>query len=75
MFTEKHNINVIFFDGEKYPEKLKGLEDAPFVLFYKGSDVLWKKKVCSHWKHPLPEIYRAPSENPSEIYRLPIGNL
>lgn len=46
-FTEKHNINIMFFDGEKYPEKLKDLEDGPFVLFYKGTEALWKKKILS----------------------------
>ena len=46
-FTEKHNIKIMFYDEEVYPDKLKGLDDAPFILFYKGTEVLKSNKILS----------------------------
>jgi DNA processing protein len=46
-FTEKHNINIMFYDEDSYPEKLKVIDDAPFILFYKGTDVLKTNKILS----------------------------
>jgi DNA processing protein len=46
-FTERHNIQVMFYDEETYPEKLKGVDDAPFILFYKGRNVLKTDKILS----------------------------
>ena len=46
-FIEKHNIKIMFYDEEVYPHKLKGLDDAPFILFYKGTDVLKTNNILS----------------------------
>lgn len=46
-FTEKYNIKIMFYDEQNYPEKLKGIDDAPFILFYKGTDVLQTPKILS----------------------------
>jgi DNA processing protein len=46
-FTEKYNIKIILYDQLGYPEKLKGIDDAPFILFYKGTDVLQTTKILS----------------------------
>ena len=46
-FVEKHNIEVLFFLDENYPERLKHCEDAPVVLYYKGNKNLNKQKVIS----------------------------
>ena len=36
-FIEKNGIEVLAFDDKKYPQKLKEAEDAPNLLFYKGT--------------------------------------
>ena len=36
-FIEKHGIQPIFFSDEQYPRRLKQIESAPIILFYKGS--------------------------------------
>lgn len=36
-FMEKHRIRMIFLDEVNYPDRLIHCEDAPLVLFYKGS--------------------------------------
>lgn len=46
-FVNKHNIKVMFYDEDAYPEKLKECHDGPFVLFYKGTEVLNKSKIIS----------------------------
>ncbi len=46
-FTNKHGIKVLFYDDEAYPEKLKECNDGPFVLFYKGTEVLNSPKIVS----------------------------
>ena len=35
-FIEKNNIDVLFFDDNEYPTRLKECHDAPFLLFSKG---------------------------------------
>lgn len=40
-YMEKNNIKIIPIDDEKYPEKLKKIEDAPLWLYAKGNiDIL-----------------------------------
>ncbi len=46
-FVEKHNIEILFFLDENYPERLKHCEDAPVILYYKGTKNLNKQKVIS----------------------------
>jgi DNA processing protein len=35
-YNDKNGIAAIFFDDEKYPQRLKNCIDAPVILFYKG---------------------------------------
>ncbi|MBM6860999.1 DNA-protecting protein DprA, partial [Clostridium saudiense] len=35
-YINENNINYITINSEYYPEKLKEIDDAPYVLFYKG---------------------------------------
>lgn len=46
-FTEKHKIEVLFFLDENYPERLRHCEDAPIILYYKGTTNLNSKKIIS----------------------------
>lgn len=46
-FVEKNNISVLLYDDDQYPRALKGIDDAPYILFYKGTDVLQKEKIIS----------------------------
>ena len=46
-FVAKHNVEVLFFLDENYPERLKHCEDAPVILYYKGTKNLNKHKVIS----------------------------
>jgi DNA processing protein len=46
-FIEKHNIEILFFDEEKYPQQLINCVDAPLVLFYKGNANLNNTKAIS----------------------------
>ena len=36
-FIEKEQIQALLFNHSAYPQRLKNLEDAPFLLFYKGN--------------------------------------
>jgi len=44
-FVEKNKINVLFYLDEDYPERLRDLEDAPLILYFKGNSKLNKPKV------------------------------
>lgn len=46
-YTEKNNISILLYDGDDYPYNLRDIDDAPFLLFYKGTDVLLKEKLIS----------------------------
>lgn len=46
-FAERHGIKTMFFDQDDYPEKLKECNDGPFVIFYKGTQVLNNAKIIS----------------------------
>ena len=35
-YINKNNINYVTINSEYYPERLKEIDDAPYVLFYKG---------------------------------------
>ncbi len=35
-----HHIQVIYFDDETYPRRLRHCDDAPLVLFYRGTEIL-----------------------------------
>lgn len=46
-FMKKNQIHVTFFDDGYYPEQLKFTDDGPFVLYYKGQDVLRHRRMIS----------------------------
>jgi DNA processing protein len=64
-YNDKNGITAIFFDDEKYPQRLKNCIDAPVILFYKGhadlnalqtisvigtrSNTEYGKKVCEEF--------------------------
>ena len=46
-FIEANNIDVHYFQEEKYPEKLKHCIDSPILLFSRGKIDLKKKRIIS----------------------------
>lgn len=46
-YVQKHNISVIRFNEEPYPERLKNCPDSPLVLFSKGDANLNARKIIS----------------------------
>jgi DNA processing protein len=44
-FIEKHKIQVLYYLDEQYPRRLKDLNDAPVLLFYKGNADLNQQRV------------------------------
>jgi DNA processing protein len=47
IFIEKNNIKPIFYLDKDYPSRLKDIEDAPLLLFYKGNANLNAPKIVS----------------------------
>jgi DNA processing protein len=47
IFIEKHNIKPLFYLDEEYPSRLKDVEDAPILLFYKGNATLNGPKMLA----------------------------
>lgn len=43
-FANKHNIKILFYLDEEYPERLKNFEDSPVVIFVKGNAKLNNKQ-------------------------------
>src|SRR5882757_188442 len=35
--AEKEETEILFYTDKKYPERLKSIEDAPSLLYYKGN--------------------------------------
>ncbi|KAA5536586.1 DNA-protecting protein DprA [Taibaiella lutea] len=46
-FILKHNIQPLFILDDNYPEKLKECDDAPLMLYYKGTQPLKHKKMVA----------------------------
>jgi DNA processing protein len=46
-FIVKHNIQPVFILDDSYPEKLKECNDAPLMLYYKGTELLKYKKTVA----------------------------
>ncbi|WAC40618.1 DNA-processing protein DprA [Pedobacter sp. SL55] len=46
-FIEKHQIQVLFYNDESYPKRLKSCYDAPLLLYYKGNVDLNKTRIVS----------------------------
>lgn len=36
LFVNKYNIHILLFNDKAYPQRLKNIENPPFLLFYKG---------------------------------------
>lgn len=46
-YLEKHQIKVLFAGDREYPERLKPINDAPILLYYKGNSNLNAPRVIS----------------------------
>ncbi len=46
-FIEQHQIKVLFHTDKDYPRRLSHINDAPFLLFYKGNANLNAERVLS----------------------------
>jgi len=46
-FIDKHQITTYFYLDKEYPQRLKQCEDAPILLYYKGTANLNHSKVIS----------------------------
>jgi DNA processing protein len=46
-FIQKNNIQTFLFNDPKYPKRLQFLEDAPFLLYFKGNAPLDHPKIIS----------------------------
>ena len=46
-FDEKHNIEPLVFGHDNYPERMRECDDAPIVLFYRGTASLNKRRIVS----------------------------
>jgi len=46
-FTQKYNIETIFFTDKNYPYRLKECSDSPALLYYKGNANLNAEKIIS----------------------------
>jgi DNA processing protein len=46
-FIDKHQISVLCFGTEQYPQRLIEFDDAPMVLYYKGSEVLNTQRLIT----------------------------
>jgi DNA processing protein len=46
-FITKHNIQPVFILDDDYPDKLKACEDAPIMLYYKGTGPILHKRMVA----------------------------
>jgi len=46
-FCEKNGVSPLFFLDHNYPRRLKQCQDAPVMLYYKGTSELNQKKIVS----------------------------
>ena len=46
-FLEKHHISALYFEDKEYPTRLKECEDAPILLYSRGSEELNTKRALS----------------------------
>jgi DNA processing protein len=47
LLAQKHQVELLFYTHKKYPARLKQINDAPCLLYYKGSADLNRLKVVS----------------------------
>ena len=45
--TEKHSIKVLLLDSDDYPQRLSQCNDAPLVVYFKGTANLNARRVVS----------------------------
>ena len=45
--AEKENVQLLFFTDKDYPNRLKQINDAPPLLYYKGNADLDNTKILS----------------------------
>lgn len=71
IWTQNNGVEVLCWNDEQYPQRLKECADAPLTLFYKGSANLNKQRIisivgtrkCTHYgqdliKHLIMELQR-----------------
>jgi DNA processing protein len=46
-FVEKYKIEVLFYDADNYPKRLKSCYDAPLLLYFKGNANLNNQRIVS----------------------------
>lgn len=46
-FIEKHHIKPLFYLEDEFPQRLRDIEDAPILLFYKGNTSLNRSKILA----------------------------
>lgn len=46
-FINKHHVDVLFFDEDRYPRRLMECADAPILLYYKGTADLNHLRIIS----------------------------
>lgn len=46
-FLQKHQIRVLFYTDDQYPQRLKQCHDAPVLLYYKGTADLNHPRIVS----------------------------
>ncbi len=46
-FVQKHALQVLFFTDKDYPSRLRNCDDAPILLFYRGSASLNADKIVA----------------------------
>ncbi|SMC59018.1 DNA-processing protein DprA [Pedobacter nyackensis] len=46
-FIEKHQIQVLFYTDDNYPQRLKSCYDAPILLYFKGNVDLNQSRIIS----------------------------
>ncbi len=47
IYTEKNNIDILFYTDSRYPKKLKLCNDAPILLYSKGNADLNNQRIVS----------------------------
>jgi DNA processing protein len=47
LFIDKHQIQVLFYSDDNYPQRLKNCYDAPILLYYKGNADLNQSRIIS----------------------------
>lgn len=46
-FIQRHDIQILFYTDKGYPYRLKGIEDSPILLYYKGNADLDHSRIVA----------------------------